>query len=186
MFIFEPILTLILLVLFFVFVPIVLLAVWIAQYLLCSFALHRIAKQTGACKPGLAWIPFVQYWVLGKCAEACCEQCSEKDNWPLARLALITGIVRVCAGLLGLPQLLLILANVAFTLIFLLCIYKIYRKYLSSPADLLLTLLHSQLGFGNLGLFIVSLQKPGVVKEAEEEDSAQQDEGAVIDAELEV
>lgn len=179
----EVIFAMIFMVIFFILLPVVLLVVYVTQYILRSIALYRYAKQTGACKPGLAWIPVYQYWVLGKCAETCSEQRGENDGWPLAKIALIASIVQVCTYFIALPQSLLFLINLAFTLVFLLCTYKIYRNYLSSPADVLLTLLHATMGLGNLGLFVVSFFKPLVGSAQDTEPHESTADGVVIDAE---
>lgn len=197
-----PLIYLLMLVIFFGIFGIVLLCVLLFDYVLSGIALYRIAKQTGACKPGFAWIPVVQAWVRGKCAEACEVRCSQKQhNW--GKIALILQIVHLCCVIFIMPigmilsifgggfllNLLSYLA-IAVSVVTWVCTYKIYHYYVSDPIDIVLTLLHTQLGYADAGLLIASFIKPrGASQEempraaaCEKTDDAAQD-GAVIDVE---
>ena len=70
-------------IVFFVFIlPLTILVAVVSEYLIRSFALYRIAGQTGACNPKHAWIPVYQYWVMGKCAEECDAQTGRGGKKP--------------------------------------------------------------------------------------------------------
>lgn len=44
-------------------------ALFIAAYILESLALFSIAKRRGISKPGLAWVPLLQFWILGSLSD---------------------------------------------------------------------------------------------------------------------
>lgn len=180
------------LILFLLMLPFILLG----TYLFHSFVVYRLAKQTGVSNPGYAWIPVVQAWVLGTCAEECEQRCGDKRHkW--GKILLICKIVHLAAMVLFLPIGILLAffggglvaqvvtwAAAAYTVVELVCTYKIYHYYLSDPADIVLTLVHTQFGFSMLGLLIVSFLQPrGGKKNIHDAAYAEQGESVVIGAE---
>ncbi|MBQ7380208.1 MAG: hypothetical protein IJW70_11095 [Clostridia bacterium] len=170
----ELIVTLALLVVFvLILVPLLILAAVVGEYVLQSLALWRLAKQTGACKPAYAWIPVVQYWVMGKCTEACDAE-NGKKPWPWGKILLICAIVHASALVFALPLGILFLffgmsflleliswASAALTVASLVCVYKIYHRYMQDPWDILAVILHTLYpGYLSAGLLIVSFLKP--------------------------
>ena len=166
-----------LMVLFLIFVmPLLLLLIVAVDYVMKSVALSRIAKQTGACKPAHAWIPIVQYRVLGKCAEACHESTdkSGKKPWKWGKIMLIMGCVNLGAIIFVLPLALLLAffgfgilvdavawVGAAFGVASAVCAFKIYRYYMDDPYDiivLILTVMYS--GWTTVALLITSFLKP--------------------------
>ncbi len=163
--------------LFLLLLPFIILGIVVLDYLIESFALWRIAKQTDACKPVYAWIPVVQYWVMGKCAEACQAQdaaMQDQKPWKWGKLLLIFGLVQLGAVLVVLPiGMLLALfgfsflvtlvswTGVALTVVNAICAYKIFHYYLKDPSDILvlvLTVLYP--AYATFALLIVSFFKP--------------------------
>jgi hypothetical protein len=174
-----PLIYMLIFLLFFGFFGIFLLCVLLFDYVISGITLGRIAKQTDACKPGLAWIPFVQAWVRGKCAEACEVRCGQKQHhW--GKLLLILTLVHLGCVIFILPIgiilsmfggsfliNLLSYVTVAVNVVTWICAYKIYHYYLGDPTDIILTLLHTQLGYTDIGLLIASFVKPRGVIEVE-------------------
>lgn len=170
--------------------------VFLAIYALRSFAIWRLAKQTEACNPNYAWIPVVQSYVLGKCAEAC-ESASQSKRYSWGKWMLIGNIAHLSAVLVVLPIGILLalfgggilldavsLVAIAYTVLGLVCTYKIYHYYIGDPFDIILTLLHMQYGYGNLGLLVVSFIKPrGQKISTYTAEFTDNDESVVIDAE---
>lgn len=195
---------LIVVIIVFAIVLAVLPLVWLAQYALQGFALWRMAKQTEACKPGYAWIPVVQSFVLGKCAEAC-ETNEEGKGITWGKYLLIAKIVHLSCIVFGLPLGILLsffgggilldvisLVAVVYTVLSLVCRYKIYHRYIGDPWDIIVTLLHMHYGMTNIGLLIVSFLKPRTSKIETYTAAFEQDEqvneaedGVVIEAEEE-
>lgn len=174
------ILTVLIAVFMVVIVPLLIFLGAVIEYVLLGVSLSRIAKQTGACKPGHAWIPVVQYRVLGRCAEAC-HQKTENDgkgcrNW--GKIMLIMGSVYLGVTVFVTPVAMLlavfgvgILAEaitwlgVAFSVMIAVCSYKIYRYYMNDPGDvivLVLTVLYP--GWNSIALLITSFLKPRAKK----------------------
>ncbi len=186
-------------VMFLLVAAVLLPILWLAGYLVQAIVLHRLAKQTGACKAAFAWIPVVQAWVLGKCAEACSVRAGgSKGCW--GKIMLIFKIVSVALPLVLAPvgliemlfggsfsMLLITLSGLALNIVTWICAYKIYHYYISDPADIIVTLLHTQFGWLFVGLFVVSFILPsGVdVYAAKVTYTEKQAEPAVVHAEEE-
>ena len=192
------ILTILLAVFMAVILPLLILLGAVAEYVLLGISLSRIAKQTDACKPAHAWIPVVQYRVLGRCAEAC-HQKTEKDGkkcWSWGKIMLITGGVYLGVTVFVMPIAMLLAIfglgilvdaiswlGVVFGVMTAVCSYKIYRYYMDDPSDvivLVLTVLYP--GWNSIALLITSFLKPRVknvpeqqAKEPVEQDSPEQE-----------
>lgn len=150
------ILTILMALLMVVVVPLLVLLVAVGEYVLSGIALSRIAKQTGACKPAKAWIPVVQYQVLGKCAEACHEKTenSGKKPWKWGKIMLIMGSVYLGSVVLILPIAILLAffgvgilvdavawLGIAFGVATSVCAFKIFRYYMDDPYDVIVLIL---------------------------------------------
>ena len=174
-----------------VILPLLILLGAVAEYVLLGISLSRIAKQTDACKPAHAWIPVVQYRVLGRCAEAC-HQKTEKDGkkcWSWGKIMLITGGVYLGVTVFVMPIAMLLAIfglgilvdaiawlGVVFGVMTAVCSYKIYRYYMDDPSDvivLVLTVLYP--GWNSIALLITSFLKPRVKNVPEQQDSPEQD-----------
>ena len=185
------ILTILLAVFMAVILPLLILLGAVAEYVLLGISLSRIAKQTDACKPAHAWIPVVQYRVLGRCAEAC-HQKTEKDGkkcWSWGKIMLITGGVYLGVTVFVMPIAMLLAIfglgilvdaiawlGVVFGVMTAVCSYKIYRYYMDDPSDvivLVLTVLYP--GWNSIALLITSFLKPRVKNVPEQQDSPEQE-----------
>ena len=169
------ILTILMALLMVVVVPLLVLFVLVSEYVLRGIALSRIAKQTGACKPAKAWIPVIQYQVLGECAEACHEKTegSGKKPWKWGKIMLIMGSVYLGTVVFILPLALLLAffglgilvdavawLGIAFSVATSVCAFKIYRCYMDDPYDvivLILTVMYP--GWTSTALLITSFLK---------------------------
>lgn len=188
-------------IVFFVFIlPLIILFAVVVEYLIRSFALYRIAKQTGACNPKHAWIPVYQYWVMGKCAEECDAQTGRggKKPWKWSKILLIMRISYLGAMIFLMPVAFLLAIfgggillkgfswlSIALTVFVAVCAFKMYRYYVSDPYDsiaLVLTVLYP--GWISAALLIASFFPPREQKaSAPKADVAQCDGAAVIVAE---
>lgn len=188
--------TLIFLILFLIVFLLLLPFILLGQYVFESFVLWRFVKQTEACKPGYAWIPVVRAWAWGKCAEACEQECGDKvHEW--GKYMLICNIANVAAGIVLVPIGIILSifgggfllhavswVAIVYTVLSLICTFKIYRYYLGDPVDIILTLAHTQFGFRLLGLLIVSFIEPrGRKNRPYTAEYAEHEDGVVIEAE---
>ena len=62
------------------------------HYLLYCFAIFRIAKKLDVDLAWLAWIPYAQYYTLGKVAEKCDERAGKTSPRPWAKIVLFGSI----------------------------------------------------------------------------------------------
>ncbi len=189
-------LILFLVVFFVIILPLIILISILWEYALRSFALYRIAKQTDACKPAYAWIPVVQYWVMGKCAEACDAQTGKggKKNWKWGKIMLILRISYLGAMVFLMP-IAFVLAlfgggifleaiswlAITLTVFTAACTYKIYRYYVEDPYDILalvLTVLYP--GWISAALLIASFLKPCAGEHIVAEQTMPQSDGAAV------
>ena len=188
--------TLIFLVLFLIVFLLLLPFILLGGYLFESFVLWRLAKQNEVSNPGYAWIPVVRSLILGKCAEACEQECGDKvHSW--GKYMLICNIVNVGVSIVLVPIGIIlsffgggILLNVVswvaivYTVLSLVCTFKIYRYYLEDPMDIILTLVNMQFGFRLLGLLIISFMTPrGRKNQPYEAKPSEHEDGVVIEAE---
>ena len=160
-------------IVFFVFIlPLTILVAVVGEYLIRSFALYRIAGQTGACNPKHAWIPVYQYWVMGKCAEECDAQTGRggKKPWKWSKILLIMRISYLGAMIFLMPVAFLLAIfgggillegiswlSIALTVFVAVCAFKMYRYYIDDPYDsiaLVLTVLYP--GWISTALLIAS------------------------------
>lgn len=164
-------------IVFFVFIlPLTILVAVVGEYLIRSFALYRIAGQTGACNPKYAWIPVYQYWVMGKCAEECDAQTGRggKKPWKWSKILLIMRISYLGAMIFLMPLAFLLAIfgggillqgiswlSIALTVFVAVCAFKMYRYYIDDPYDsiaLVLTVLYP--GWISTALLIASFFPP--------------------------
>ncbi|MBR5615173.1 MAG: hypothetical protein IKW64_07815 [Clostridia bacterium] len=68
----------------------------IADYVLSSLGLYRLAKRRGISKPWIAWLPVVNSWTVGAVTDDYELRCGFKRKWRIV-LPLLTGIVLVAA-----------------------------------------------------------------------------------------
>ncbi len=68
----------------------------IADYVLSSLGLYRLAKRRGVSKPWIAWIPIANSWTVGAVTDDYELRCGFKRKWRMV-LPVLTGIVLVAA-----------------------------------------------------------------------------------------
>ena len=62
------------------------LAIGIANYVLSSIGLYRIAKRRCIANPFLAWIPVANVWIMGEIAQEYDNRNGIKRNWKIAMI----------------------------------------------------------------------------------------------------
>lgn len=129
----------------------------VVLFVVKSIAIFCVAKKEGVKNAWLAWIPVARNLTLGKCSEAVDERKDSKD-WAWGKVMLITSIVELALRILHFRRLRTwaLYVKTIFTLV---CANKIFRGYMSSPFDLLLTLVHAFFGYTFVGVLVVSFFK---------------------------
>ncbi len=81
------------------------IGVCIADYIMSSLGLYRLAKRRGISKPWLAWIPVANAWTVGAVADEYDEKCGFKRNWRRVLLTLsiviVGGVILWYVAMLG-------------------------------------------------------------------------------------
>jgi hypothetical protein len=133
------------------------LIVTLIHYVLYCFGIFRIAKKLDVELAWLAWIPYAQYYTLGKVAEKCDERAGNFSPRPWAKIVLFgsIGTVVVYAILYVVNLILSFIPFVGFILSLLIgalmmvitlvplvldsiCRWKIYREFFSEPINVVL------------------------------------------------
>ena len=165
-----------------IILPLTILFAVVSEYALGSWALYRVAKQTGACKPAHAWIPVYRYWVMGRCAEEIDAQSGvvhTKKAWKWSKLLLYMRIAHLGAvifimpvgfilALFGLGIVLQAVSwlGIVLTVLNAVCAYKVYRYYLEDPYDILVTVVTVMYpGWQNTALLVSTFIGPRKQKE---------------------
>lgn len=133
------------------------LIVTLIHYVLYCFGIFRIAKKLDVELAWLAWIPYAQYYTLGKVAEKCDERAGNFSPRPWAKIVLFgsigTAVVYVILYFLNL--ILSLIPFVGFILSLLIsavmmvialvplvldsiCRWKIYREFFAEPVNVVL------------------------------------------------
>ena len=133
------------------------LIVTLIHYVLYCFGIFRIAKKLDVELAWLAWIPYAQYYTLGKVAEKCDERAGNFSPRPWAKIVLFgaIGTMVVYAILYVVSLILSFIPFVGFILGLLIstvmmvialvplvlnsiCRWKIYREFFSEPINVVL------------------------------------------------
>ena len=133
------------------------LIVTLIHYVLYCFGIFRIAKKLDVELAWLAWIPYAQYYTLGKVAEKCDERAGNFSPRPWAKIVLFGSIGTVVAyAILYVVNLILsFIPFVGFILSLLItavmmvialvplvldsiCRWKIYREFYAEPINVVL------------------------------------------------
>lgn len=130
------------------------LLIYSIPYIIQSIALMNMAKKVKACPAILAWIPIVQYYVLGAIVEKCDERRGiAPKRWKMIVLwanlgALLFFVVDYFAAVLliftivGIPLAYLLiflipLVSLALQVLMFFCYWKIFREFYPSPANVI-------------------------------------------------
>ena len=133
------------------------LIVTLIHYVLYCFGIFRIAKKLDVELAWLAWIPYAQYYTLGKVAEKCDERAGNFSPRPWAKIVLFGSIGTVVAYailyvvnfiLSFIPFVGFILSLLIATVMMVIslvplvldsiCRWKIYREFYSEPINVVL------------------------------------------------
>lgn len=133
------------------------LIVTLIHYVLYCFGIFRIAKKLDVDLAWLAWIPYAQYYTLGKVAEKCDERAGNFSPRPWAKIVLFGSIgpAVVYVILYFLNLILSLIPFVGFILSLLIgalmmvialvpvvldsiCRWKIYREFYAEPVNVVL------------------------------------------------
>lgn len=83
----------------------------ILDYVFRSIALHKIAKRREIAKPWLAWIPFANYWIIGRIADEYDAKNGIKRRW--GRLLLVLSITTISVLIISLICLFYVMISMA-------------------------------------------------------------------------
>lgn len=160
-------------------------------YVMYSLGIHRMAKRLDACHPVLAWIPFAQYFALGKVTEKCDERrdlpvkawgktllwCSIGGMVGVLVLSVLAAVCYVTFGLLGiisllgalLFELLAVAISVIPQILSFVCLWKIFREFYPSPFNIILFIVSLLLSIQPITVLIASFRTPSPAVEQEQE-----------------
>ncbi len=163
-------------------------------YIMYSLGLHRMAKQLDACHPVLAWLPFAQYFAIGKIAERCDERrgitskawgkilliCSIGGMAAVLVLSVLAAGCYLAMALLGIIGMIgamlfeVVATAVAFVPMILsfVCIWKMFKVYYKSPMDVVLFIVSLLLSVQPITVLIASFRTPmpAAYEQEQEED----------------
>ena len=74
-------------------VYLLLMALAVAEYVTVSLAFYTMAKNRGVKHPWLAWIPFANYWIVGKLVNECDLKHGIERKWHKTLLSLVLWMV---------------------------------------------------------------------------------------------
>ena len=88
----------------FLIIYLIILIIALANYIVMSLSLYTIAKRRAVQNPWLAWLPYGNYWVMGKLAEDFDEKNGMQRKWSTVLLVLsismMIGFVFVYVGMM--------------------------------------------------------------------------------------
>ncbi len=150
----------------------------LVAYVINSLGLYRIAKQLGVDQAFLAWIPYANYFLLGKVVEKCDARNGNRVRpWGLIVLLSMIGATLIGAVLGGassifsiIPLIGLIISVLASMLSMALsaatlaldciCRWKIYGEYYSDTAKIVLVIVGALFSIQPIITLITSFRQP--------------------------
>lgn len=112
-----------------------LLVVWviigIAVYLFYSFALFRLAQRRGVEMAWLAWIPIAQMYIIGLWVKQV-----KLSTFEIPRLEIVLPVGFLAVVILGKIPLLGLLVYIAYIILMLLTLNKLYNQYIPEQATM--------------------------------------------------
>lgn len=162
----------------------------IVSYVINSLGIYRLAKKLGVEYAWLAWIPYAQYYTLGKVVEKCDERRGSKQ-YPWGKIVLFSFAgAAVLGGILGgvsslgsmipligsiigmLCYALIMLVSTAIMVLDCICRWKIYREYFPEPANIILLVVGAVCNAQTIITLVASFRKPvpaadGVIDDVE-------------------
>ena len=144
----------------------------------CCHTAYELAKKLGVDYAWLAWIPYAQYYTLGKVVEKCDERRGSKQ-YPWGKIVLVAFAgAAVLGGILGgvsslgsmIPLIGSIIGMLCYALIMLvatatmvldcICRWKIYREYFPEPANIILLVVGVVCNAQTIITLVASFRKP--------------------------
>jgi len=113
----------------------IMLLVVLAGYVLTSLGLMTMAKNKGIENPWLAWIPIGNMWILGQIIVTVDFGGNKYDN-----AGMILAVGCLASALLGAIPVIGQLISLAFLILSIMCLYKLYKMYSGDNAVMYLVL----------------------------------------------
>lgn len=161
------------------FIAVICLLIAVISYVIWSLGTYRLAKQLNVENAFLAWIPYAQYFTLGKVAEKCDERRGNPVK-PWGKYFLIGAVGSVAVGMVlgmlgGFVNFLLPGVGVLFTLpaslisyvplvIMYICCWKIYREFFPETVNIVMFIVSIFLNVQPIITLIASFRQPNPVE----------------------
>ena len=155
------------------------LIVTLISYLLYCWGIYRLAKKLDVENAFIAWIPYAQYYTLGKIAEKCDERAGKAVPRPWGKIMLIGSLCTVAAYavLYAANMILSFIPVIGFVLSLLItalmmvialvplvldsiCRWKIYREFFPETVNVLLFIVGIVLNVQSIITLIASFRAP--------------------------
>jgi len=127
----------------------------IACYVLMALGLYKLAKNRGIENPWLAWIPIAQYYTLGKLIGSL-----NIGGWQVPTVELFLPIGALVVMFLNWIPVIGWLLSLAYFVLYLFAIYKLYKMYRPQSAVLWLVLSIIFPFMGAIFLFVMRNDSP--------------------------
>lgn len=163
----------------------------LASYIVYSLGIYRLAKTLFVSNAFLAWIPYAQYYTLGKIAERCDEQSGNQHPRPWGKINLLGTIgavagavvlVVLCALCAFIPIIGILLMVVLYLAVIVLayvplvmdaiCRWKIYREFFPETVNVVLFIVGLLTNTHAIITLIASFRQPRVWQTLTENDQA--------------
>ena len=156
------------------------IAVAIVSYVIYALGTYRLAKKLGVEYAWLAWIPYAQYFTLGKVAEQCDVRRGKSTKpWGKIMLFVALGAMVACAvlgGIGGFLNSLLFPLGVPFTMlsslvswaplvIMCICCWKIYREFFPETVNTVLFVISIVFSVQTIVNLVASFRQPNPVED---------------------
>ena len=150
----------------------------IINYVIHALGIFKLAKKTDVKLPWLAWIPYAQYFTMGKVVEQCDTRIGKTPkSWGKILLIANIGATIACAVLTGIANLInliipllgipfaMLSSAVSIAAFVLVCIglWKIYREFFKKPANIILFVVGIVLNIYPIITLIASFRQPNPV-----------------------
>lgn len=132
-------------------------AIAIVIYVLASLGLYKLAQNAGIENPWLAWIPIANLYILGKLAKTV-----KIGSFEVPSLELVLPIGSIATAVLGGLPVIGWIISIAYTVLCILALYKLFTIYRPEQATLwiILSIVLSFIGMPAIFLFIMRNDRP--------------------------
>lgn len=131
----------------------------IVIYILASLGLYKLAQNAGIENPWLAWIPIANLYILGKLVKTV-----SLGSFEIPSLEIVLPVASVASAILGSIPAIGWIFSIAFLVLAVLVLYKLFTMYRPEQATLwiILSIVLSFIGMPAIFIFIMRNDRPRV------------------------